>query len=322
MTYKLLINYINGDYDRLEKTMQLKSALDDTLRGFSIIEGSEVYLAIAYIKESGLAQFRSKLVEILRKNGKVRILTCLDFGLTEPKVLRNLQELKKDGDIKIRIFYNGNNSFHPKFYLFQNKQENKIIIGSNNLTYSAFKTNIECAIIEEKSELFEDLKSYFYSLWRESYEVVSELIEEYSKISKKAKKQNVEINDRLQSLLLEQERRDLEIFDENIVEGCISYINKIRKILYLDNKILFWRDCATDEIITLLEESDRLKSFSPRQLILKLIQEDKLHYKSTQAEGAWLNYKLLMEKLGFWKDDKISFYGKIALEKYKNSYLD
>lgn len=84
--------------------------------------------------------------------GKIITSTYLDF--TEPKAL---ERIKKFNNIDLNIFVATNEKgFHTKAYIFENKEEYKIIIGSSNITQSALKSNIEwnSSVISKKDNSF------------------------------------------------------------------------------------------------------------------------------------------------------------------------
>jgi len=318
----LLINLTNYNLKLPKNTKIIKNTFFKLLEEYGKLEESEIFFAVAYIKKAGIKEIITRLEKILEKKGKVRILTCLDFGLSEIDALRELLSLKDKGDLKLRIYFNKEGNFHPKVYLFKNKENNDIILGSYNLSQWAIGTNIECAIHQENSELFNDLSSYFQFLWRDSIDLSTKLVEDYSSISKRIEMQNQKLQLKIEDIVSSSEKEELIDIDSSEIEDILAFIDDFCKEMNVSKEILFWRDTAIDEVITLLKESNKLNIYNQRQLIIKLIKEDNLHYKSTKATGAWLNYQLFMQSIGFWDENQITKLGKMALEKYKNSYFD
>ncbi|MHA1401734.1 MAG: phospholipase D-like domain-containing protein [Candidatus Heimdallarchaeaceae archaeon] len=322
MNSKLLINSYNYLIELPPNTKTIKNTFISLLEKYADIERSEIFFAIAYIKKAGIKEIITRLEKILEKKGKVRILTCLDFGLSDIDALRELLSLKDKGDLKLRIYFNKEGNFHPKVYLFKNKENNDIILGSYNLSRWAIETNIECAIHQNNSDLFNDLSSYFQFLWRDSINLSNKLVEDYSSISKQIEKQNQKLQNKINDIVTSSEKEELNNIDSAEIEDILVFIDDFCKEMNVSKEILFWRDTAIDEVITLLKESNKLNIYNQRQLIIKLIKEDNLHYKSTKATGAWLNYQLFMQSIGFWDESQITKLGKLALEKYERSYFD
>ena len=138
---------------------------------------------VAFISFSGVQLLLNCLKELEKKGTKGKILTSTYLNFTEAKALYKLLEFS---NIELKI-YDSNitkRGFHSKAYIFEFDNEYKTIIGSSNITSSAFKSNIEWNQLYtcNKDDVFlKDLKSEFTLLWNESLIVDYEYIDEYLK---------------------------------------------------------------------------------------------------------------------------------------------
>jgi superfamily II DNA or RNA helicase/diadenosine tetraphosphate (Ap4A) HIT family hydrolase len=102
----------------------------------------EVDIAVAFTRDSGFRQIKSRLQEVLDRGGKIRFLTGDYLDITEPDALKSLLDLT--GDVERRVYQVHGNSFHPKAYIFRNDQgEGVAIVGSSNLSDMALTKGVE-----------------------------------------------------------------------------------------------------------------------------------------------------------------------------------
>lgn len=71
------------------------------------------------------------------------LVTCFDFGLTEPSALRYLRD---QHGFSLRVSSTPGSSYHPKLFLFDVPPGAAALIGSANLTRAAMTTNTEMAV--------------------------------------------------------------------------------------------------------------------------------------------------------------------------------
>lgn len=114
-------------------------------------ETRELRIAVAYITLSGT---RTLLPALASSTGDKwstipkTLITCFDFGHTEPSALRSLREegirvyISNLGSGSIRLQPNPS-SFHPKIYLSLDDQGCRAVVGSANLTRRALTINTE-----------------------------------------------------------------------------------------------------------------------------------------------------------------------------------
>lgn len=152
-------------------------------------ECEKFYFSVAFINFSGLQLLLDSFKE-LEKNGiKGKILTSTYLNFTEPKAL---ERIRKFSNIDLKIFVaTKETGFHTKAYIFDNKEEYKIIIGSSNITQRALKSNVEwnVKVVSKKENSFtrEVLEEYL-GLWKSTTIVNDDFINKYRDLLKEIKK--------------------------------------------------------------------------------------------------------------------------------------
>ena len=138
-------------------TVEFKRQIYNYLLEF-LKESNSAFFAVAYVTTSGVNLIKDHIPE------DTRIITCIDFFLTEPAALRELMNL----GIKVKIL-NARPAFHPKVsYFMKNATEAYAIIGSSNLTEAGLQDNIEANIIlrgEVDEQIFREIQQYLDELW-------------------------------------------------------------------------------------------------------------------------------------------------------------
>ena len=99
-------------------------------------------LAVAFILESGVAKVIGHIRDLLKRGGRLRLLTGDYLDVTDPAALFELLDL--EGNKELRIFEARRLSFHPKSYIFhQSDGTGTAFVGSSNLSESALRTGVE-----------------------------------------------------------------------------------------------------------------------------------------------------------------------------------
>ncbi len=115
-----------------------------------LIESSEqIWLAVAFLTNSGWIELKDAITKALKKGTRFKIVSGLNFGLTDPQVLLQIKKLfDKYSESQLWLVNTeGNHVFHPKVWLFQNKKEVTVISGSANFTRGGLIGNEECSIM-------------------------------------------------------------------------------------------------------------------------------------------------------------------------------
>lgn len=135
-----------------------------------IPESDRIYIAVAFLKVSGLNLIIDNLIKAVKRGCDIQIICGLDFALTEPLALKTIWGLtSKYRNLKLYLASAKDNKiiFHPKFYLLNRDTEATIISGSANLTSGGLETNHECSLMVQQStdsEIFDKSLHYFNSL--------------------------------------------------------------------------------------------------------------------------------------------------------------
>ncbi|KHD36245.1 DNA repair helicase [Clostridium acetobutylicum] len=152
-------------------------------------ECEKFYFSVAFVNFSGLQLLLDSFKELEDKGVTGKILTSTYLNFTEPKAL---DRIRKFSNIDLKIFVaNKEIGFHTKAYIFDNKEEYKIIIGSSNITQSALKSNIEwnVKVVSKKDDSFtSEVLKEFLELWESTSVVNDEFLNKYKELLKKIKK--------------------------------------------------------------------------------------------------------------------------------------
>ena len=160
----------------------------------SIRNADTADIIVSFLMESGV-----KLIidELKNSNIKIRILTSTYLNITQPQALFLLKSELKD-NLDLRFYSNPNKSFHPKAYIFYNKNDCEMYIGSSNLSKGALTTSIEWNYHFTESENphdFNDFQNTFESLFKDAIPASDEVLRNYSKTWIKPKFQKHQLNE-------------------------------------------------------------------------------------------------------------------------------
>lgn len=100
-----------------------------------------VYIMTSFVMESGVKILAPHLEAAIARGAEVKLLAGDYLHITQPNALRRL--LKIEG-LELRIWRSRGTSFHPKAYLLDyDNSEGLFIVGSSNMSSSAFKMGFE-----------------------------------------------------------------------------------------------------------------------------------------------------------------------------------
>ena len=155
----------------------------------SIAKAERIDIIVSFLMESGVKLI---LDDLKNTDAKIRILTSRYLNITQPEALIVLKsEVGKNLDLR---FYNQTNkSFHPKAYIFHNREDSEIYVGSSNLSRGALTTSIEWNYHFTKNDNPNDFNAFqenFEDLFENhSIEITDEVLKSYSKSWKKPKEE-------------------------------------------------------------------------------------------------------------------------------------
>ena len=136
------------------------------------------YFAIAFITQSGLICLKECLKLLQEKNITGDILTTDYLYFNQPKAL---QELQQYPNLNIRIYIKEN--FHIKGYIFEQNDYYTLIVGSNNLTQTALKSNKEWSLKINSlanGALINNTLSQFQQMWQEAIPLTDIWLKQYA----------------------------------------------------------------------------------------------------------------------------------------------
>lgn len=146
-----------------------------------LLESKSFVFNVAFINFSGVQLLLDVFSKLEKKNIKGKILTSTYLNFTQIKALEKLKEFS---NIELRIYdcNHTNIGFHAKSYIFEFENFYEVIVGSSNITASAFKTNIEWNVkttLKKEDEFLKNILKEFDNLWKESFEVNEEFLRSY-----------------------------------------------------------------------------------------------------------------------------------------------
>ncbi|WP_216830318.1 DEAD/DEAH box helicase family protein [Alkalihalobacterium elongatum] len=151
----------------------------------AIERSSSIYILTSFVMKSGVQLLEEPLRKALLRGAEVKICTGDYLFVTQPEALTKLFEI--DPNIEVRLWKSNGRSFHPKAYLFQYEEnEGTLIIGSSNMSRSAFTHGVEWNVTMESDaspETFQQALEEFMKLFlnEQTVPVNKETLEEYEK---------------------------------------------------------------------------------------------------------------------------------------------
>ncbi len=143
----------------------------------AIRQASEIDLAVAFVKSSGLALLFGALSDaILIRGARLRVLTSDYLEVTDPAALRRLLLLAERG-AEVRLFEAGDHSFHLKAYICVRRDQGQTLwgsafIGSSNISRTALTDGLEWNFrIDHPEDLADPAASHFREI-REEFQIL------------------------------------------------------------------------------------------------------------------------------------------------------
>ncbi|MDO4976748.1 MAG: DEAD/DEAH box helicase [Eubacteriales bacterium] len=211
--------FVSNDYKQGKK---VSVAIERELRHCDAF-----YISVAFITEGGLAPLKQVLAELRDKGVQGKILTTSYLSFTEPKALKTLSGLS---NVEVRVYDSsdeGAYGFHTKGYIFKDEEIYRFIVGSSNMTASAFAVNKEWntkLVSTSDGELLKQMMMEFNSLWNNEHTyAVEDFIETYETRYKliKEQKQNA----------AKEQIVDLQAYKLKPNKMQESFVNNFRKLI-------------------------------------------------------------------------------------------
>ena len=138
---------------------------------------------VAFASYGGVSALTKYIEEGKAKGMNIKVVLGIDQKGTSKEALEEVFAWGVDA----RIFHTSSkNIFHPKVYLFENRDIFTLIVGSNNLTVPGLVQNIECSLLIKDTIDPSSVQDDFYRDWKgildgtetHLYPVTQELIDE------------------------------------------------------------------------------------------------------------------------------------------------
>ena len=118
---------------------------------------------VAFASYGGVSALTKYLEEGKAKGMKIKVVLGVDQKATSKEALEEVLTW----DVDARIYHtSSNNIFHPKVYLFENRDIFTLIVGSNNLTVPGLVQNIECSLLIKDTIDPSSVHDDFYRYWK------------------------------------------------------------------------------------------------------------------------------------------------------------
>lgn len=117
---------------------------------------TRVRLAVAYITRAGsdllIPRLAARIGVHKWRDAEKVVVTCFDFGMTEPEALRSLSgagfEVRiAQPDVLDTPGLRPTVAFHPKLYILDTRTSTRLLVGSSNMSDRALTANTEAAAI-------------------------------------------------------------------------------------------------------------------------------------------------------------------------------
>ena len=118
---------------------------------------------VAFASYGGVSALTKYIEEGKAKGMKIKVVLGVDQKATSKEALEEVLSW----DVDARIYHtSSNNIFHPKVYLFENRDIFTLIVGSNNLTVPGLVQNIECSLLIKDTIDPSSVHDDFYRYWK------------------------------------------------------------------------------------------------------------------------------------------------------------
>ncbi len=284
----------------MDKVKILSNSINDNHKDYILNcfeNADEAWLATAFLKSSGLNLLLPSINKHLDTNKPLKIVTGQNFGLTEPKALRELHDLfekKSKSCLYLDKAEDKQKVFHPKLFMFRIGDKGIIISGSANITNGGLTGNEEFSICIETTITNVE--------WKEAISYFNQLVE-----PKKADLVTLLIINRYQQFYNEQ--KIIRGKQKSIPDKKTSDFNFDYKKLKARLKV--YRNAGYEEDLNL-----RSKNYNKAKLLLdEIVNTEKLPQRRFEeiiddlvgkkgTAGLWRSGSLLRLRFDVYKGKK------------------
>jgi len=129
-----------------------------------IEKASTICILTSFVMKSGVAFLKEALASAAKAGADIKICTGDYLHITQPEGLAEL--LAIDDNIEVRLWKSNGVSFHPKAYMFNSDSEDRLFIGSSNLSKSALNNGIEWNLsVSNEKTVFNDALDVFLKIF-------------------------------------------------------------------------------------------------------------------------------------------------------------
>ncbi|MBN1537148.1 MAG: hypothetical protein JW908_10490 [Anaerolineales bacterium] len=230
-----------------------------TIINEEFVTAHDVRFAVAFLKQSGLQLIESSLNNCINNGNSVEFIVGLDFRTTEAMPLKNLLK-KAENTEKFHLYCYSDPSddvetFHPKLYLFRNKNRLRAIVGSSNITRGGLQDNVELNVVLDFADSHSEEAQPFYDFYsRVKYKSTCFIPnEDYLNLYFELQQKHLQYLKPKKSLPIEQVLQELRIREKSLPKPFAS-----QKILSGWQKLIFQylpkNEFTTDEMYRYVKE--------------------------------------------------------------------
>lgn len=232
----------------------------------------EFIFSSAFITMGGITPLLEDFRYLESNNIKGKILTTDYLYFTEPEALKKLDSFS---NIEVKLYSQENEGFHTKGYIFKNKDNNKAIVGSSNLTMNALSVNKEWNVeftSLDKGEMLSDLITEFDTLWSKA-DCLGDALPFYEKIYRDNRNFK-----KIRHLTEELKEKNVEELTPNVMQE--AFLSNLRNLIQQgENKALLVSATGTGKTYA---SAFAVKDFNPKRFLF-LVHREQIAKQSIKA---------------------------------------
>ncbi len=143
---------------------------------------TDINFFVAFLRRTGLSEIVKFLKKAKENEKNITFYVGIDQKVTSKQALEKLLEL----NIPTYIYNSTSYIYHPKVYLFEGKDKNRVIVGSSNFTNNGLFNNVEASVLldftsQDKSgmKFLNQVKDYFSPLLEFDDPNINEVTNDY-----------------------------------------------------------------------------------------------------------------------------------------------